>query len=52
MTLVRLEPVALRSQVKHYTTEPLHSLRDSDSQTLVLPVTLNFGLISECLASF
>ena len=26
MTPVRLEPAALRSQVKHSTTEPLHSL--------------------------
>ena len=26
MTLVRLEPAALRSQVKHSTTEPLRSL--------------------------
>ena len=26
MTPVRLEPVALRSQVKHSTTEPLRSL--------------------------
>ena len=27
MTLVRLEPAAPRSQVKHSTTEPLRSLR-------------------------
>ena len=29
MTPVRLEPAALQSQVKHSTTEPLHSHKDS-----------------------
>ena len=30
MTLVRLEPTALRSRVKHSTTEPLRSHDDDD----------------------
>ena len=30
MTPVRLEPVAHRSRVKHSTTEPLRSQRESD----------------------
>ena len=30
MTPVRLEPAALRSRVKHSTTEPLRSLRGKD----------------------
>ena len=30
MTLVRLEPAALRSRVKHSTTEPLRSLKSND----------------------
>ena len=34
MTPVRLEPAALRSRVKHSTTEPLRSLKDCfDSQS-------------------
>ena len=32
MTPVRLEPTALRSRVKHYTTEPLPSLFDVGKQ--------------------
>ena len=48
MTPVRLEPAALRSRVKHSTTEPLHShfvvlkimkihgLKDSDSNIIII----------------
>ena len=34
--LVRLEPAAPRSQVKHSTTEPLRSLKNFDVMTLVV----------------
>ena len=44
MTPVRLKPAALRSRVKHSTTEPLRSLfRDSDKNTdLGIVIKLNF----------
>ena len=39
MTLVRLEPVAPRSRVKHITTEPLRSLQMNEQTTKVHVVT-------------
>ena len=35
MTPVRLEPAALRSRVKHSTTEPLRSLPDIDGKQVI-----------------
>ena len=44
MTPVRLEPAALRSRVKHFTTEPLRSLR------FVCELTVHDKLKSEQMA--
>ena len=44
MTPVRLEPAALRSRVKHSTTEPLRSLYDDDDDDLLTTVIGAAGL--------
>ena len=52
MKPVRLEPAASHSQVKHSTTEPLHSLKKSVAIIYYLGDKMVLYLIFNCINDF